>query len=200
MSGFFKSNKYACLLVLVLALAVFIAFIPNISYPYPVHIDEWVQIVFGQALTDAGDLNYLDPFSGQQLQGNLVSKLEAGFHAFFSIFHSISGISWLDMARYLPCLVFVFTLLSVFVLTRRMGFGWEAAFFTCLVPTTVGIMGPAFFIPVAFCMPFIPLSLFLVFNERSVWSYLILLVFLCFLIITHATSAIIFGYSANREE
>jgi len=94
------------------------------------------------------------------------------------------------MAIYLPGVIFAFTTLAVFVLTRRMGFGWEAAFFTCLIPTTVGIMGPAFFIPLALCLPFIPLVLYLVFNHRTVWSYLALLVFVVFIIITHPTSAV----------
>ncbi len=186
-----RSGKDIYLLLPVLILASFIAFIPNINYDYPVHIDEWVHIAYGEALLDAGDLDYLNPFSGENAQG-LVSRLEAGFHVFFGVFHSISGMSWLDIARYLPCIVFAFTALAVFILARRLGFGWEAAFFTCLIPTTVGIMGPAFFIPIALCLPFIPLSLFLIHYERSVWSYLVLACFVGFLIITHATSAVIF--------
>ena len=174
-----------------MALAFYIAMIPKLNYPYPVHIDEWVHVAHTNALLQAGGLNYLDPFTGGSGVG-LVTTLESGFHVLFGIFYRISGMSWMDIVRYLPSLVFVFTALSVYVLARRGGFGWEAALFTCLIPTTVGIMGPAFFIPLALCLPFIPLSLLLVFNYRTFWSYLILLIFMCFLIITHATSAICF--------
>lgn len=46
--------------------------------------------------------------------------------------------------RYFPGIVFLMIVLSVYILGRREGFGWGAALFTCLIPTTVGIMGPAF--------------------------------------------------------
>lgn len=177
-------------LVPILVLAFYMALIPNLNYPYPVHIDEWVHIAHNNALMQAADTHYLDPFSGKESAG-AVAVLEVGFHILFGVFHRISGISWVDIVRYLPSLVFMITVLSVYILARREGFGWEAALFTCLIPTTVGVMGPAFFIPAALCLMFIPLSLFLVFNFRTPWSYFLLFVFTCFMIITHATSAII---------
>jgi hypothetical protein len=184
-----QPGKYDLLLLPVMALAFFIAFIPNLHYPYPVHIDEWVHVAHTDALLQAGGLNYHDPFSGLGTAG-LVGVLESGFHVLFGVFYKISGLSWLTIVRYMPSVVFMITTLSVYILARRERFGWEAAFFTCLIPTTVGIMGPAFFVPMALCLPFIPLSLFLVFNYRTLWSYLLLLIFTCFMIITHATSAI----------
>jgi len=75
-------------------------------------------------------------------------------------------------------------------LAQREGFGWEAAFFTCLIPTTVGILGPAFMVPVAMGLLFIPLSLFLVFNLRTGWSYVVLFIFTAFLLAIHAPTAI----------
>jgi hypothetical protein len=82
------------------------------------------------------------------------------------------------------------TVLSVYVMARRQGFGWEAAFFTALMPTTVGVLGPGFMVPVAMGLLFIPLSLFLIFNFRDVWSYVALFIFTCFLLSIHAPSAI----------
>ncbi|MFC1909219.1 hypothetical protein ACFLXD_05135 [Chloroflexota bacterium] len=178
------------ILVPVMALAFYIAFIPNLNYPYPVHIDEWVHIAFINSLLEAADINYLQPFSGQPASG-LVNMLEVGFHVLFGVFYKISGMSWIDIVRYFPCIILAFTSLSVYILARREGFGWEAAFFTCLIPTTVGIMGPAFFVPVALGLFFVALSLFLVFNFRTFWSYLVLLVFTVFMIIMHAPSAVL---------
>lgn len=184
-----RLRKSDFLILPVLALAFFIAFIPNLHYPYPVHIDEWVHVAHNEALLKAGGLNYPDPFSGLGTAG-LVGVLESGFHVLFGVFYAISGLSWLTIVRYMPSVVFMITALSVYILARRERYGWEAAFFACLIPTTVGIMGPAFFIPMALCLPFIPLALFLVFNYRTFWSYLLLLVFTCFLIVTHAASAV----------
>ena len=185
-----RLGKSALFILPVMALACYMAFIPNLNYPYPVHIDEWVHIAHNNALIQAGGLNYSDPFSGLG-SGGLVTTLEGGFHVLFGVFYQISGMSWVAINLYLPSIIFAFTALSVHVLARRKGFGWEAAFFTCLIPTTVGIMGPAFFIPMTVSLPFVPLSLFLVFYYRTLWSYILLAIFIGFMIITHATSAVI---------
>ncbi|MBN2074612.1 MAG: hypothetical protein JW762_03585 [Dehalococcoidales bacterium] len=191
MDDYLKVEKSALFLIPIIALVCFIALIPNLDYPYPVHIDEWVHISYSNALLRAGDINYTDPFSATAGKG-IVGTLEVGFHILNGIFYKISGLSWVDIVRWLPPIIFAFTALSAYVLARREGFGWEAALFACLVPTTVGIMGPAFFIPMAFCLPLFPLALFLIFNYRTLWSYLLLAVFVCFMIITHATSAVCF--------
>ena len=47
----------------ILGLAFYIAFIPNLNYAYPVHIDEWVHIAHSNSLLQAADVNYSDPFS-----------------------------------------------------------------------------------------------------------------------------------------
>jgi len=173
----------------ILALAFYMAFIPHLEYPHAVHIDEWVHIAYNNSLLQVGSIYHTDPFTGQSASWG-IQFLESGFHVIFAVFYKISGISWVTIFRYFPSIIFMMTALSVYILARREGFGWEAAFFTCLIPTTVGIMGPAFLVPVAMGLIFVPLSLFLVLNFRTPWSYLLLFVFTCFMIITHATSAI----------
>lgn len=167
------------MLPLILALAFYIAFIPHHNYPYPVHVDEWIHLTLSKALMNAGSFS----FSGSFL-------LEAGFHTFWGVFQRISGISWMDIFTYFPGIVFIITVLSVYVLAYREGFGWEAALFTSLIPTTVNMLGPAFLVPVAIGLPFIPLSLFIAFNFRTVWAYLAIFIFTCFLLSIHAPSAI----------
>jgi len=121
----------------------------------------------------------------------LGTHLEKGFHLFWGVFQQTSGIPWLAIFKYFPAIIFTITILSVFILARRQGFGWEAALFTCLIPTTVGILGPGFLVPMAISLLFIPLSLFLTFNFGTVWSYLVLLIFTCFLLSTHPVTAVI---------
>jgi len=173
----------------ILGLAFYIAFIPHVNYSYPVHIDEWVHMAHANAIMGAASTTYTDPFSGQ-ISYSLASNLEAGFQMFWGVFQRISGISWLVIFRYFPGVIFMITVLSVYVLARREGFGWEAAFFTCLVPTTIGILGPAFMVPVAMGLLFTPLILFLALNFRTVWSYLAIFIFVSFLLSIHAPSAI----------
>ncbi|MFQ6122503.1 MAG: hypothetical protein ACE5LA_05525 [Dehalococcoidales bacterium] len=181
--------KSAYLMLPIMALAFYIAFIPHQGYPYPVHIDEWVHLAHSEAMLQAQDTTFIDPFFGRSTVG-LSSNLEAGFHLFWGVFHQISGISWLAIFRYFPSIIFMLTMLSVYVLAQREGFGWEAALFACLIPTTVGILGPAFLVPMALGLLFIPLALFLVFNFRSGWSYFVLFLFTSFLLAMHAPSAI----------
>ena len=173
----------------IMALAFYIAFLPHQRYPYPVHIDEWVHLAYFKAALQAGGTTFADPFTGQYIIG-ISSNLEAGFHLFWTIFQRISGISWLTIFRYFPGVIFAFTVLSIYVFANRKGFGWEAALFTCLILTTVGILGPGFLVPVALGLLFIPLALFLAFHFRSRWSYVVLFIFTSFLLSIHAPSAV----------
>jgi len=185
-----KTPKFDYLILLpIIALAFYIAFIPHHNYPYPVHIDEWLHLAYSKAMLNASSTTFVAPFFGQATLG-LSSNLEAGFHLFWGIFQQISGLSWLTIFRYFPSIVFMMIVLAVYSLARRQGFGWEAAFFTCLIPTTAGILGPAFLVPVAMGLLFISLCLFLAFNFKNVWSYLIVLIFTSFLLSIHAPSAI----------
>ena len=175
-------------LVPILALAFYIVFIPHLTYPYPVHIDEWVHMAFSNGILSEGGVDLANPFSGAPMV--LSHKLEVGFQLFWGVFQQISGISWANIFRYFPSIVFVITVLSVYVMAKREGFGWEAALFTCLIPTNVGIMGPALLVPVSMALLFAPLCLYVAFNFRTVWSYLLLFVLVCFLISIHGPSAI----------
>ena len=172
----------------ILALAFYIAFIPHQNYPYPVHIDEWNLLSYMKAMQGAGNVSFADPYSGQSVP--LFSVLEAGFHLLWGVFQRISGLPWLTIFRYFPSVIFMMTVLSVYALAHRQGFGWEAAFFSCLIITTVGIIGPAFLVPVAMGLLFIPLSIILAFNFRHGWAYVTVFVFTCFLLSMHAPSAI----------
>ena len=176
-------------MVPILALAYYMAFMPHLEYPYPIHIDEWVHLAYIEALTRAGSINHVEPFYGQHTIA-LSSSLEVGFHLFWSVFQSISGLSWLNIFRYFPGIIFIITVLSVYILAQREGFGWQAAFFTCLIPTTVGILGPGFLVPVAMGLIFVVLSLYIAFNFRTWWSYLVLFIFTCFLLSIHATTLV----------
>ncbi|MFC2070364.1 hypothetical protein ACFLTB_04240 [Chloroflexota bacterium] len=176
-------------LVPVLVLAFYVAFIPHISYPYALHVDEWVHLARANAMIEASGASIADPLIGGASLG-ISSNLEAGYQLFMAVFQSISGISWMDIYRYFPSVVFMITVLSVYVLARRKGFGWEAAFFTCLIPTTVGILGPAFLVPVSMGLLFTPLILFLAMNYKTIWSYLLIFILICFLLAIHAPSAI----------
>ncbi|MBI2979683.1 MAG: hypothetical protein HYY41_02500 [Chloroflexi bacterium] len=165
-------------------------FIPHLEYPYAVHIDEWRQIAHANTLLNAATVTNLDPFSGQPSSDEVIS-LELGYHLLLAVFQRVTGISWIDIARYLPSIIFVFTVLSVYIFAKRMGFGWEAAFFTSLIPTTVGILGPAFLVPVALGLTFVCLVLFMAFNFRSFWSYLVICISVSYLAILHPQSAIL---------
>ncbi len=93
-------------------------------------------LAYSKAMLQAGGITFIDPFFGQSTVA-LTSNLESGFHIFWGVFQRISGISWITIFRYFPSIVFVITVLSVYILAQREGCGWEAALFTCLVPTTV---------------------------------------------------------------
>ena len=175
--------------VLVLSgLAFYIAFIPHLDYPYPIHIDEWVHLSFTKGLMAEGSLDIVEPFTGDPIR--LENRLEFGFQLPLGIFQRITGIDWNAIFRYSPSLVFMVTVFFVYLFARKEGYGWQAALLACLVPTSVRILGPAFLVPVALGLVFLPLMLYLAFNCRKWWSYLLLFVFTGFLISMHGPSII----------
>ncbi|MEE8413211.1 MAG: hypothetical protein V3R96_01535 [Dehalococcoidales bacterium] len=177
------------MVVPVLGLAFYIAFIPHLDYPYPLHVDEWVHLARSNAMLQSGSITIADPLLGGATLG-LSSNLEAGFQLFWAAFQAISSISWMDIYRYFPSIIFMLTVFSVFIMARKEGFGLEAAFFVCLIPTSVGVLGPAFLVPASLGLLFTPLILFLAFNFRNVWTYVLIFVLIAFLLSIHAPSAI----------
>ncbi len=173
----------------ILALAFYLSFIPHLNYPYPVHVDEWVQMVLSQAIVAAQHTSFTDPFFGNSLV-TLSSNLEAGFQLFLGSIQQVSGLSWEVIFRFLPSIISVFCVLSVYIITKKHQFGWEAALLTALIPTSVGILGPAFLVPVSLGLVFIPLSLFAVFHFKDWRAYLLLFIFCIFLLAMHAPSAV----------
>ena len=179
-----------CGLLLILLLAFYMAFIPHIGYAYPLHIDEWMHMTYAETIAQTGSITFPDPFTGQGEVG-VGSNLWVGFHIFWAMFQQVSGIPWVELFRYFPSIIFMLTVLAVHILANREGYGLEAAFFTCLIPTTGGLLGPAFMVPMALGLLFIPLSLFLAFNIKTWASYLLIFLFTCFLLLSHVTTAII---------
>jgi hypothetical protein len=176
-------------LLLITGLAYYVAFIPHQGYAYPLHLDEWTHLACSnEIITESSAVGLSSPFSGGERISNQL--LEVGFQLFWAVFHQISGIPWLVIYRYFPGIILIFTTLSVYILARKEGFGWEAAFFTALIPTTVGLLGPAFMVPIALGLPFIPLSMFLVFNFRTWWSYLVLFVFIILLLTLYSGTVV----------
>jgi len=176
-------------LTLILGLAFYTAFIPHWDYPYLIHVDEWIDLTFAKATMHAGGLTFTEPFFGQAVV-TPASNYDSGFHLFWGVFQQLSGISWLAIYKYFPSIIFVFTVLAVYILGKKEGWGLESAFFVCLIPTTVGILGPAFLVPVALGLLFTPLILFLAINYKIWQSYLLIFIFICFLLVIHAPSAI----------
>jgi hypothetical protein len=177
------------MLLLIITLAFYLAFIPHQFFPYQMHFDEWTHLALSNEIVkEAKVMDLTNPFTGKWVVGNQL--FEVGFHLFWAIFHQISGIPWLTIFKYFPSIIFMITVISVYVLSRRHGFGCEAAFFTCLIPTTVGILGPGFMVPVAMGLFFITLALFVALNFRTGWSYIVLFVFFSFLLTLHAATAV----------
>ena len=67
-------------LVPILALAFYVAFIPHLNYPYPVHIDEWVHMAFSNGILTEGSITFPNPFSGEAMK--LYDQMEIGFQLF----------------------------------------------------------------------------------------------------------------------
>src|SRR4030043_206073 len=145
------------LLAAILILAFFMAYIPHLDYRYPLHVDEWWRYGDAQSLIESGSINYPDPFDSG---ATVTSDIEVGFHILLGELKLITGISWLDIFRFLPGVIFALLAFAAYAFSKRRGFGLAAAFLVALIPTTIRFLGPAFLVPVAMGLIFIPLTLF----------------------------------------
>jgi len=57
------------LLLLILLLAGFLAFIPHIGYAYPLHVDEWMHLTYAKTISETGAISFPDPFTGEGIVG-----------------------------------------------------------------------------------------------------------------------------------
>ncbi len=173
------------LLALILGLAFFATFIPHLDYAYPLHVDEWVHLAASNQIIEEASVTGLSgPFAGGD-EIVLNQTFEGLYHLYWAIFHEVSGIHWMTIFRFFPSVIFMITVLGVYVLAERRGFGLAAAFFASLTPTTVGILGPAFMVPMAQAITLIPLALFLAYHSRGIASYTLLLIFSVLLAAMH---------------
>lgn len=178
------------LLGAILVLAFLMASIPHGHYPYPLHIDEWMHYGNAQSLTEAGRIDYPDPFDSGE---SAYPDPEVGFRLLLGELKLVTGISWLSLFRFLPGIILALLAFQAYALGKRRGFGLGAAFLVALIPTTVRFLGPAFLVPVALGLAFIPLTLFilhrLMFDLRG--PAILFLVFLCLLFLHPPTLGVI---------
>jgi len=176
-------NKHVWL-ILILLLAFHLNFTPHDDYQYPVHVDEWVNYAISQAILDEGNVAYTEPFMGEKIVTN---DLEIGLRTFLAVFKSVTGMPWLFIFRYMPSIIFMFTILGVYVFANRSGYGLQAAFLAALIPTSVRLIGPGFLVAVGVGLMFIPLSLFVAYEFKK---YSLLFVFTTFLFLLHPPTAL----------
>ncbi len=174
------------LLIIFILLAVILNFLPHLNYSYPLHVDEWVHFQYSNHLSSDTPL-----YLGQEY-----NSLEAGFHYLLATLNSV-GISYIFMFTFFASLITIFICLGVFILTRRLfneTAGVFAVLFIVLLKSTVMILGPVFFVPMAIGMFFITISLFLIkLNSKS------LVLILASILIIHPPTAMAMLLLINIE-
>ena len=123
-------------------------------------------------LVNAGQIFASDGFTLVRLRGALTMYLSTittaldGFTGAFGI---------LGVVVFAPGVLVAGLAFLTYSFGRKAGFGWAAALFVSLVPTSVRILGPAFVVPVTAAMLFILVTLIFLHNleeknrEKSLW-------------------------------
>jgi hypothetical protein len=176
------------LLALILGFAFYTSLIPRLDSSYPVHQDEWTHMAEARAIVTTGDIPMQDPVTGEPRSSPYP---EVGYHLFLAETQLLTGLPWATIFRFLHSVVFALTVLGAYMWGKGRGFGVEAALFASFLPTTVRFLGPAFAVPMALGLLFVPLILYLV---SDLWSsrrlVAILAVLLSFLYISHPPTAL----------
>lgn len=139
-------------LLAVLVLAYFMTFIPHMEYRLPLHVDEWWHYGNSQSLIEAQTADYPNPFDS----GESFVDAEVGFHVFLGELRLLTGMAWIDMFRFLPGVILCLVAFAAYAVSDRRSVGLAAALLVALIPTGLRFLGPAFLVPVALGLAFVP--------------------------------------------
>jgi len=185
-------KAWLMLLIPIVILAIFLNFYPHMNYLFPLHVDEWYHIYIAEYIAQTGQL----PQTGIYLRTFAASDLERGFHSSLALLYLVFRPT-IAQWQYLPTIIFVLAVLSVFFFVDRL-FGRRealiAAFLVSLLPTNVTIGGPVFLIPVNLSLIFIPLSLLFAFGLtklNTIYNYIVLFLILTLMLYSHPPSAVV---------
>ncbi len=133
------------------------------GFPWAVHVDEfihsvyiekvqrWDQIHVGEAYGDA-------PPEQEGILSLRGSVHEKGYHLLMAQFQELTGIETQTLYVYGPAVWMVFIAFSVYALMRPHPGAVVAAAAVGLAPTTVRFLGPAFLVPIAFVLAWLPVT------------------------------------------
>ena len=161
----------------ILLFSFWVGMSPRWDYAYPLHVDEWIHIGLAQGMLEERGLEFSYPYSG----GQVSFHKEMGFHVLLGFLKSMTGAAWFEIFRIAPGLMLALLSFLAYAYGQRGGFGWAAALFVPLIPTSVQTLGPAFLVPVSAAMLFIPVTLMVLQGVRredkgvSLWVLLILI-------------------------
>lgn len=164
--------------MLILAFAFWAGMAPHFSYRYPLHVDEWLALGYAQSMMEEGSLQYPDPFSSS---AQISFHPEMGMHLLLGFLETATGLSWMGLYRVAPGLLMALLALLTYALGRRDGYGWAAALFVPLIPTSVRTLGPTLLVPVSVAALFIPVTLLLLYRLEgrnmgvSLWLLLLII-------------------------
>lgn len=187
--------EWLCLAAIFLA-GFLMTSIPRFDYAYPLHLDEWWHYGDATSLVETGDANYPEPYPQPPDADDVITDdVEIGYHVFLAELKLITDVSWLNLLRFLPGLILGILALMAYFFGKEKGFGLAAAFLVVLIPTTTRFLGPAFTVPVALALVFIPLTLLILNQSMGTVRRLLILFSICLglLFIHPPTMAIVTG-------
>ncbi len=173
----------------ILLFAFWVGMDPHWDYKYPLHVDEWFAMGYTDAMMEEGSLTYSEPYHhGQEVSNHQ----EMGFHLLLGSLKIVTDTSWMDFYRVAPGFMFALLAFAVYALGRSDGFGWAAALFVVLIPTSIRTLGPTFVVPVSIGLLFVVVTLLVIYrlgekcNGKQLWLLLLLIGGLVFV---HAPTA-----------
>ena len=163
---------------------------PAISYPYPVHADEWAHLSQGIYIMEKGRLPAANPYTGKPYR-----DIESGFHAFIAEFFTMTGLDPVLNYKFLPVIFIILIILSLIIaleaLTKNFYIGLIASLFLLSVRNNINIMGLWFFLPMTLGI-FILFIFYSLLFSRGPKSMLILFYILSIFVYPLATMIITF--------
>lgn len=181
-----RPGREHLILAAILVLAIALAYAPRWGDGLPIHVDEWWPLDAAKAMAAQQTVDFVEPRLGLW---TLEQNPEVGFHVFVVALQLLLGADWLALFHVGPVVLVAALVVGVWCCARREGYAAEAALMAALLPTSVRVLGPQFFVPLALGLVFIP-STFLLFTAgRPARALPIVALLIVFLFFTHPQSA-----------
>lgn len=146
MTDLFGASNFWLIVILIVAISLLLTLVTRPAVTGPIHVDEWTNLAYAEALSVEQSLPHADPIFDQS---EINYRPETGFRVFLVQIRDITGVSWISLFPILPAVMAALFAVTVLGLGVSLRTGLFAGVLAIGTPTTLRFLGPEYAVPVS---------------------------------------------------